>query len=212
MKQRIWLLSILVVCVVAGAFVATHFMGNQMSPTAVAQVKGVAVEQEEFRESKENRRMLVSVGVASPEDPFIQLSDEKIIENLITPKLVAEKAIRKGITIPEEDVDEQIAHQRKMLEEIDPSDEQQAMAIEVMAQTLERKGMTEEEYWQAETTREGYRSWLYLSALMDEMREIEDPEEWRDSVEYRQELYNQIQDDIVYNYDLIQEINNSLEG
>ena len=212
MKQRIWLLSILAVCVVAGAFAATHFMGNQMSPTAVAQVKGIAVEQEEFRDSKEGRAVLLSVGVASPEDPFLQLSDEQIIENLITPKLVAEEARRRGITIPEEDIDEQITIQRKFLEEFDPSDEQQAMAIEVMDRTLERKGMTEEEYWQAETTREGYRRMLYLSALMDEMRENKDPAEWQDSVEYRQDLYNQIQDDIVYNYDLIEEINNSLEG
>ncbi|GBF74681.1 hypothetical protein PA598K_03043 [Paenibacillus sp. 598K] len=206
MRQRIWLLSILAVCVVAGIFAATYFMGNRMSPTAVAQVKEVTVEQEEFVEIKQNRALLRSLGHEVPE-----ASDEQLIERLLTPKLIAQEAERRGLSVPEADIDEQIASQRDALEQIDPDDEQEAWILPLMAKTYEMKGVSEEQHWQSERTREGYRHGLYLVALRDDMVEKEEITSEEQFDAYKQSLYDKIRDEIVYNYTLLDQINVSIE-
>lgn len=207
MKKRVWLLSILVICVVAGVFAATHFMGNQMSPTAVAQVKGIAVEQEEFRVSKENRRLVQSMGGTS-----IQLTDKQVIESLLTTKLISQEARRRGITIPEEDIDKEINFQKETIEQVDQLDEDgQWMKEQLLNKTIELRGMTEEEYWYDEKTRQHYHEAALGGELMLQMTESGEVAGMQGFFDYKQDLYDQAQDDIVYNHNLIDETNAILD-
>lgn len=206
MRNRIWLLSILAVGVVAGIFAATYFMGNRMSPTAVAQVRGITIEQEELVDIKQNRALLRSLGHEVPE-----ASDEQLIERLLTPKLIAQEAERRGLSVPEADIDEQIAFQRDTLEQIDPDDEQEAWVLQLMAKTYAMKGVSEEQHWQSERTREGYRHGLYLVALRDDLIEKEEITSEEQFDAYQQNLFDKVRGEIVYNDDLIEQINASIE-
>jgi|GEM_PF-2639929 len=206
MNQRMTLLSILVICLVAGAFAAVRLSGHHMNPTAVAQVKGLTVDQEEFVDIKQNRALLRSLGHEVPD-----ASGEQLIERLLTPKLVAQEAERRGLSVPEADIDEQIAFQRDALEKIDPDDEQEAWVLQLMAKTYAMKGVSEEEHWQSERTRESYRHGLYLVALRDDMREKEEITSWEQFDAYQQSLYDEIRDEIVYNDELLDQINDSIE-
>ncbi|MFS0725264.1 hypothetical protein [Paenibacillus sp. 1P07SE] len=176
--------------------------GEELNASAVAQVEGIMIDQAAFTYAKLNRLQVRSLGGDSP-----LLTDEQIIEQLITEQLVAEEALQRGLTVTEEDIDEQITYQREAFDQLDPTDEKEVWFKEVVLQGIQLHGMTEEEYWQSGKLREAYRIAHLGGELMREMVESGEVEGAQGYYEYQEELYRQIQDKIVYNHALLDEIN-----
>lgn len=159
----------------------------------VAEVGGMAIDQEQFIFYKANFLLLNAVQRNTPVP-----SDRELLNNLIKEELVVEQAIQQGITATDEEINEVIQYESNTYETFKPTDKDQEAALEFMTNRIKVSGLQDDGFWKSDivkdATRKSVLSGKYMSESIDNGK-FKDVDEF---MTYQQKLFDDAKDQIVY--------------
>ncbi|CAI6086213.1 SurA N-terminal domain-containing protein [Cohnella sp. JJ-181] len=129
--------------------------GNMPATNVIATVNSKEITYLEFREYKENLKMM-----AKKEGMPFKRSNTDILNDMIKTQLTVQYAMKKGIAVSDEEVQSYANEQREALQ---ASIEGKAL----IKNLVEKSGLPENEYWKSNKLLAAYRDWMISLKLME---------------------------------------------
>lgn len=161
--------------------------------SVVAEINGASIDKEQFTFYKSNLELTYSLQDKGPIP-----NDKELVNNLLAEKLVVQQAINQGITVSDEEVKKAIDYQRNIYETFEPADKDQALALELMKNRIRISGLTDDEFWNSDFVKEGYKESILGGKLMMKLISdgtVKDPEGFN---AYKQELLTKVYNKVSY--------------
>lgn len=132
-------------------------------------------------------------------------NDQFLLDNMLKDKLTAYEAIQQGITVSDEEVQREIDFQRDVFEnQLDVSSPEVQDVYDMMKNRIRITGLSEEEFWNADFVKQGYKEALLEGKLMNSLRgDDRSFETIQDFQKYKDELLTKYKDKIRLNLDLL---------
>lgn len=169
--------------------------GGRDHADAVAEIRneGISIGQEQFLFYKQNLELVHTLsGIGSPPD------EKQMIENLLLDELTAREALKLGITVTEEELDQLVEFQKEAYHQAEPADEKGKLALTLMKNRIRITGLTEEQFWNSDTVRKGYEKALLGSKLLSQLQSQEMVTSREQFESYQQQLLDQVRHQVVY--------------
>ncbi|KIL37018.1 hypothetical protein SD71_04905 [Cohnella kolymensis] len=161
--------------------------------------EGIRIMPEEFLLYKANIEEVNKQPNATP----INISDEQIIDNMITDELTVQYAKKLGIVATKEEIDKEIAFQRDALQQ-SPKDNP---IRDIMANRIKRSGLSEDEFWESEMTRRYYEKAILGGKLASKLAKdrIVKIGDGSGCVNFTKELLAKNKDKLTINWSVLQD-------
>ncbi|GGG15198.1 SurA N-terminal domain-containing protein [Paenibacillus abyssi] len=162
----------------------------------VAMVDGAAIDKEKFVFYKLNAELTHALrGKENVPD------DKTLLDNMINDELALQQAIQLGITASEEEVNDEIAYQRSVIENEKPASENE-FVLKLMQNRIRITGVTDDEFWTSDCVRNEYKNAILRGKLMTELIQDGTVKDFEDYYAYKNDLVNKFSDRITYNLEL----------
>lgn len=123
----------------------------------IANVQGVKITALDFRQYKANVNF-----VEKSNGQLTNKTELDLLNEMIKRELTVQYALDNGISVSEDEISIYIDEIRKALKDA-PNE-----AKEVQRNLIKKSGLSEEEYWRSEDTRNLYRRWILINKLIEQ--------------------------------------------
>ncbi|NMO98062.1 hypothetical protein [Paenibacillus lemnae] len=128
-------------------------------------------------------------------------SDQHLINNMLKDKITAYEAVQQGITVSDEEVQQEIDFQRDVFEnQMEQTSPEAQEVYDMMKNRIRITGLSEEEFWDADFVKQVYKEALLEGKLMNALRgDDKSFETIEDFQKYKEELLSKYKDKISFN-------------
>jgi hypothetical protein len=170
---------------------------QNLSASVVAEGDGIQIPTQDVVFYKNALKLVNSLQNNKAAEAQAQLSDDQIIDILISKELAAQQAYNLGLNVSSEEVDQVIANERKALDmKDDPAND---YVRELMANRIRITGLSEDEFYKSESVRTKYAKEIVIGKLYTKLLEdgtVTNPQEFQ---QYEQDLLNSRKGDFSIN-------------
>ncbi|MCQ6562074.1 hypothetical protein [Paenibacillus mendelii] len=136
---------------------------DKTNSSVVAEIDGITIDKERFLFYKANIELTYALN-GNKQVP----DDNELLNNLIQEDRIVQKAIQRGITVSDQELQEAIDDQRELYENYEPLDKDQELIHELMSNRIRITGLSDNEFWASELVKDGYRKAILKSKLTSE--------------------------------------------
>ncbi|MFD0716295.1 SurA N-terminal domain-containing protein [Paenibacillus sp. GCM10027626] len=160
---------------------------KNLKTNVVAEGNGVQISMEDFIFYKGSLELSNSLQTDKSAAAATKLSDQQIVENLISTALTAKRATELGLTVSDEEIDMVIAKEREALQmKNDPDND---MVRELMTNRIRITGLTEDEFYSSDYVRNKYAESILIGKLYDKLHDEKTINDMQDFLQYKQNLF-----------------------
>lgn len=131
------------------------------------------------------------------------LTDEELLNNLLTKDFAIQEAKNLGITVTKSEIEESIKFQKELLNNPEIKGDSKELVQEIMKKRIEITGLTEDEFWESDIVKNGYEDALYLDKLYSQLLSIGEVENMEEFSNYQDNLFNLHKKSVEINYDVL---------
>lgn len=179
----------------------TDLANVKNSDAIVAQVDDIKIKNKDLVGYKKNIELVASLQGNPTAKAQSQVTDEQIIDVLVTNELLVKQATNFGLTVTADEVDQVIKREREALAQTDdPSND---FVRELMKNRIQITGLTEDEFYQSQEVRDKYAESILIGKLYNKLVEDKKITESQGFDQYQKNLLTSKESSIEINEEVL---------